>query len=43
MGRFARKTRSRIENLLAWLAALGVLVLLGAGAFYLASVFGVVP
>lgn len=35
-----RKTRTRVENIVAWVLAIGVIGLLIAGAFYALEVFG---
>jgi len=35
-----RKAKTRIENLIAWLIAIGVVGLIGAGGFYVAKQAG---
>lgn len=42
MGRLARKTKTRAENIMAWLFALGGLALLGLGIIAALRVLGVI-
>jgi hypothetical protein len=42
MGRLARKTKTRVENLIAWVLAGLFVVLVAAGAWFVALQMGVV-